>query len=241
MQPKRRGLWLTIIGAIIMLPVAFAIFLAGTVFGVKNMANLVKEAPVVAAGSTHDFAANTTVAMFGDATGSSCSVTDPAGSPVTVENSTTGSVKEGDSTFNLLGSFTTTDAGAYKIDCGAVDVSVLSGKDAADVSKKLLMPIFVGFGGASLAGLVGLGMLITGIVKLVRSNRERTAWSQQQAYAGGYGAPTGYPYGQPQQPQQYGQALPPQQYGQPQQPPQYGQQAPPPPGPGSDQQPPTQQ
>ena len=236
MQPKRRGLWLTIIGAIIMLPVAFGIFIGGTVLGVKNMANLVEEAPVVTAGSSHDFAADTTVAMFGDGSGSSCSVTDPSGSAVTLDNSAGGSVQEGDSTFNLLGSFTTTDAGAYTIDCGSgVDVSVLSGKDASAVSQKLLMPILVGFGGAALAGLIGLGLLITGIVKLVRSNRERTAWSQQQAYAGGYGAaPAGYPYGQPQQgyPPQYGQ----QEYGQ-QQPPQYGQQSPPDPG----QQPPTQQ
>lgn len=214
MQPKRRGLWLTIIGAIIMLPVAFGIFLAGTVLGVKNLAHLVDEAPVVTAGSTHDFAADTTVAMFGDSNGSSCTVTDPSGSTVTVENSTSGSVSEGDTTFNLLGSFTTSAAGAYQIDCGSgVDVKVLSGKDAADVSKKLLMPILVGFGGAALAGLIGLAMLITGIVKLVRSNRERTAWSQQQAYAGGYGAaPAGYPYGQqgyPQQPSPYEQQPPP--------------------------------
>lgn len=187
-----------------MLPVAFGIFLAGTVLGVKNLAHLVEEAPVVAAGSTHDFAADTTVAMFGDTAGSSCTVTDPSGSTVSIENSTSGSVSEGDSTFNLLGSFQTSSEGAYQIDCGSgVDVKVLSGKDAADVSKKLLMPVFIGFGGASLAGLIGLAMLITGIVKLVRSNRERTAWSQQQAYAGGYGgANAGYPYGQQGYPQQ---------------------------------------
>lgn len=215
MQPKRRGLWLTIIGAIIMLPVAFGIFIAGTVFGISNLKNLVDAAPVVAAGSTHDFQANSAVAMFGSDKTATCSVTDPSGGAVTVDNTSSGSVSEGSDTFNLLGSFDTTSAGAYKIDCG-IDVRVLSGADAADVGKKLVMPILVGFGGAALAGLIGLIMLIVGIVKLVRSNRERTAWAQQGAYNSGY-----------QQPQQYGQ----QGYQQPgqQQPPQYGQNPPPPP------------
>ena len=117
--------------------------------------------------------------------------------------------------YESAGVYTATSAGAYTVTC-AGPAKVLSGADATGLIGGTLMPAVVGFLLATLAGLIGLGLAILGIVRLVRSRRPPTSGYGQP----GYGQPGQPGYGQPA----YGEA-PPQGYGQPGQPaqPGYGQ------------------
>lgn len=180
MQPKRRGVALTVIGAIVAFPVAIAVFIAAIVFGVQHFTQIIQDAPTVQSNSSLTLPAGTTVAVFTRGYDVDCTVTDPAGSDVSLDYGSSASIND----YDLLGSFETTDAGSYGFDCDGA-AKVVSGSDAKGVAKSVFTWIAVGIGLAGLVFVVGLVLLIIGIVKLVGSGRERREWQQQAAYAGG--------------------------------------------------------
>lgn len=207
-QPKRRGLALTIIGALLMFVVAPGIFVAGVVFGVKGAYDIVQSSPIVgaqgtvpmAAGQTRDIYAfsgpadsnDTGVETSTTSSGvTSCTVQDPSGARVDVTSSSGSTAwTRGGNRYVMAGSFTATTAGDYRVDCGDRDMLLPDGKDAKNAGEKAVTGIGGGLIIASIAGLIGLIMLIVGIVKLVNSGRERSQFRIQQQAAqwnpGGY-------------------------------------------------------
>lgn len=207
-QPKRRGLALTIIGAVLMFVLAPAVFVVGTVLGVKGALDIVQSAPMVdaqgtvsmQAGQTRDIYAYAGVADTTDAgvdtntTDSSaapCTVQNPDGAPVaTTSSSGTTGWTRGGNRYVMVGSFTAESAGDYRIDCGDRAMLVPDGSDASKAGSKAVAGVGGGLAVASVAGLLGLVLLIIGIVKLVNSGRERSQFRLQQQAAqwnpGGY-------------------------------------------------------
>lgn len=206
-QPKRRGLALTILGALLMLVVAPAVFVIGLVFGVNGALDIIRQAPQVepggtvqmAAGQTRDIYAYTGVSSNSDGVTASttaadaptCKVQSPSGADVQLtpaSGRTTWSRDGGD--YVMAGSFTATTAGDYRVDCGDREMLLPDGKDAKNAGEKAVTGIGGGLIIASIAGLIGLIMLIVGIVKLVNSGRERSQFRVQQQAAqwnpGGY-------------------------------------------------------
>lgn len=197
-EPKRRGLALTIIGGVLMVVVAPVIFVVATVMGVKDAVNLISNTPVVPNGGTVTMTAGQTRDIYpyvGTSTSDTgvdssptmattvpdCTVTDPTGQDVSISTgggATTWSRQGG--AYQIYGSFTASQAGEYKVTCGNVDALVPDGHDATNAGKKAAWGIGGGFIGASVAGLLGLILLIVGIVKLVNSGKERSAFRMQQ-------------------------------------------------------------
>ena len=205
-QPKRRGLALTILGALLMLVVAPAVFVIGLVFGVNGALDIIRQAPQVepggtvqmAAGQTRDIYAYTGASSNSDGVTASttaadaptCKVQSPSGADVqlTPASGRTTWSRDGDD-YGMAGTFTATDAGAYRVDCGEKAL-LPDGHDASNAGHKALTGVGGGLAIASVAGLVGLIMLIVGIVKLVNFGRERSQFRIQQQAAqwnpGGY-------------------------------------------------------
>lgn len=189
MEPKRRGLALTIIGAVVAFPVAIAVFVAAVVLGFQHLAGIVSDAPTVQSGSSLRLPSGTSVAVFthgDDSFLAGCQITDPGGADVALDQTTSASV----SGYDLIGTFETTAAGDYRFDCDS-PAQVVSGDDAKGIAGSVFTWIGVGIALAVLIGVIGLVLLIIGIVKLVNSGRERRDWQQRAAYVGGY-----QPYGQ---------------------------------------------
>lgn len=234
MQPKRRGLVALISGLVLMLIVAPVVFGVGAWYGAKHLGDIAKSAKSVSQGGTVTLAADEHIFVMVDVGPSSksdfsvtsdtgialesCDVSGPAGQ-ATADSGVQGiQVSYQGREYHSAGVFTAPAAGDYTVSCSAGPTKVITGDAASNFAGGTIMPVLVGFGLATLAGLLGLILTIVGIVKLVRSGRERSAYAAQ---SGGYGQP-GYgqqAYGQPT----FGQPT----YGQPT----YGQ-APPPPPPG---------
>lgn len=207
-QPKRRGLALTIIGAVLMVLVAPAAFVIGTVIGVNSAMSVIDEAPAVPARGTVDMAAGQTRDIYayvgvsdsesGVHVGSSrpdsteCTVRDAAGAEVSVAGADGSSSWTRDhGLYLMVGSFTASSPGKYAVDCGNAKMLLPDGDDASKAGKAALWGVGGGVAAASVLGLLGLIMLIVGIVKLVNSGRERSQFRLQQQAAqwnpGGYG------------------------------------------------------
>lgn len=200
-MPARRGLALTIIGAVLAVIVAPVIFGLTIIIGVKSAYDTFDKAPVVAAGSTFDATKTGTYVLMVDSTdgddvtntSNGCMVTGPDGSqiPVTDYSDSAESSQNGQ-TFTASQEFDAPTVGNYTIDCGA-PTKVLSRAAVQGLVKTVLLPIVIAFVVAALVGVVGVVLLIVGIVKLVRSGRERR---DAQFYAqGGPGGPYPGPYG----------------------------------------------
>lgn len=218
MPPKRRGLALTIIGLIVAIPLAIAIFVGSIGFGAARMTHLIQDAAPVPSGGSLQVAAGTPVAVFTTARTRPCAISTADGQDVSYEIGYDASGEVDNQQWQLSARFTTAAAGAYTVDCG-VDARVATGADAKNPASSAIWAVVGGFVGSGIAFLVGLVLAIVGIVKLVGSGRERRQWQAQSAYAGGQTFRGGYgpppvdpqdPYG-PQPYRRPGDERPPQQ------------------------------
>ena len=242
MKPKRRGVWPLVIGLVLMVIVAPVVFFGGVTYAAKHVVNVARDAELVQSGGTVTLDANEKALVMVDVGAApnselsvnsdtsvatqTCEVAGPDG-VATVDTGFGLSANLNGRSYESAGVYTATSAGAYTVTC-AGPAKVLSGADATGLIGGTLMPAVVGFLLATLAGLIGLGLAILGIVRLVRSRRPPTSGYGQPGYgqpAYGEAAPQGY--GQPGQPAQPGYGQP--GYGQPAQPgygqPGYGQPA----------------
>ncbi|MBD2759755.1 hypothetical protein IEE94_09555 [Yimella sp. cx-573] len=198
-EPKRRGLAFTIIGAVMMLLLAPAAFVIGTVIGVKAAVDLVQDVPMVQSGNTVPAQAGQVLDLYayigadssGDGVDSSadpsfgdvpaCTVTGPSGQDVEVRPATGTAVWTRDGmAFGSAGSFTAESAGDYRIACGDKAALVPDGDQAKKAGEQAGWGIGLGLAIATVLGILGLIMLIVGIVKLVNSGKERTQFRLQQ-------------------------------------------------------------
>ncbi len=230
-------------GLVLMLIVAPVVFGVGVWYGAKHLSDVADSAVSVSQGGSVKLAAEEKVFVMVDVgpssksgfsvdsnggTFQSCEVTSSAGAATASTDTSVLRVTYQGRTYESAGVFTAPSAGDYAISCAAGPTKVITGDAAGNFAGGTFMPVLVGFGIATLAGLLGLILTIVGIVKLVRSGRERSAYAMQQG--GGYGQP-GYAQSYAGQPS-YGQQAPPppaQTYGGQ---PTYGQAPPPPSTPG---------
>lgn len=205
-EPKRRGLALTIIGAILMLVIAPTAAGIGIWQGVSGGMNAVSDKPWIDPGGTVHVteADDQTILIEGRyETGDPlppCDVTGPDGQPITVDEGTARlSMDWGGTAYSRAGTFHATGAGDYKIDCSGHRTKVLTSSVANDIARRVLVPLGIGIGIGMLAFILGVVLLIVGIVKLVKSGQERTrARAAAAGWPGGYG-PGHPPYGPPPQ------------------------------------------
>lgn len=252
---KRRGLGALITGLVLMLLVAPLLFVGGLTFAARNVVNIARDAQTVAPGGTLTLKAGESALVVvdvgpapnnslsvndtsADAT-QSCTMTGPAGE-ATVDSTSGLSANLDGRHYESAGLFTATDAGTYTLTCSG-PAKVMTGADATGIAGRTVAAALIGFVAASVAGLLGLILLIVGIVRMRRSSRSGVGQPPYGGYPGqpaygqpaygqpaqpGYGQPTQGGYGQPAQPG-YGQPAQPG-YGQSAQP-GYGQAPPPPP------------
>lgn len=214
--PKRRGLALTIIGAVLMLLIAPAAAGIGIWKGVSGGMSTVNDTAWVDPGGTAQVtdAEEQTILVEGRYdTGvplPTCRVTAPGGRSITVDQGTARlSMDWGGTAYTRAGTFRSSGPGDYIVDCGQHRTKVLTSQLANDVARRVLVPLGIGIGIAVLAFLTGVVLLIVGIVKLVNSSRERSH-ARMVASGGwpggphGYGPPPGYdghrPPGDPDDP-----------------------------------------
>lgn len=217
--PKRRGLALTIIGAILMLVIAPTAAGVGIWKGVSGGMNAVSDTAWIEPGGTAHVTTSEDQTILVEGryeTGDPlprCDVSGPDGQPITVDKGTARlSMDWGGTAYTRAGTFETSGAGDYTIDCSGHRTKVLSSTVANDVARRVLVPLGIGVGIGVLAFLLGVVLLIVGIVKLVNSGRERAQARAAAAGWPGYG-PGQAPYG----PHGYG-GPPPQKPGDPQDP-----------------------
>lgn len=209
-EPKRRGLALTIIGALLMLVVAPTVFVIGLVVGVKGAIDIITAAPLVQPGGSiilQQNHARDLYAYLGPSSSTNgvrssttettpvpeCSVRGPDGSSVTVQPPTGNtSWSRNGSLYQSAGSFTPAKSGTYTITCGDHAALVPAGSDASEAGKRAAWSIGVSLAVATALGIIGVILLIVGIVKLVNSGKERSQHRltmQTQAWNQGYGSP----------------------------------------------------
>lgn len=255
MQPKRRGIIPLVLGLLLMFVGAPALLIGGAAYGIKGMVKVAEEAPVYQPGSPVALTSGEPVLVLvdtGAASGTAinttttqpqqCTVASPAGAELTLEGNQTHFTANFDGRhWESAGTYAVPATGDYSFTC-AGPAKVFTGDDVEKLGGRSIVAIVFGVLGSLAVGLLGLILTIVGIVKLVRSGRERRGGG-----GGGYGygnpgpytgAPApGTPYGAPQQQPSYGasQQQPP--YGASQQQPPYG--APPPPPAASGQTPAT--
>lgn len=203
--PKRRGLALTIIGAILMLVVAPTAAGIGIWKGVSGGMNVVSDTAWIEPGGRVHVAGteDQTILVEGRYdTGEplpSCDVSGPDGQPVTVdEGSARLSMDWGGTAYSRAGTFDPTATGDYTVDCSGHRAKVLSSSVANDVARRVLVPLGIGIGLGVLAFLLGVVLLIVGIVKLVKSGQERSRARMAAAGWPGGPGPGQAPYGPPQ-------------------------------------------
>lgn len=230
MQPKRRGLGALISGLVLMLIVAPVVFGIGAWYGARHLSDVANSAQTVTQGGTIKLDAGEDIFVMVDVGASgtsgfsvdknsgtlqSCEVTGADGTATSSTDASVLHVNYNGRSYESAGVFTAPSAGDYTISCANGPTKVITGDAASNFAGGTIMPVLVGLGIATLAGLLGLVLTIVGIVKLVRSGRERTAYAQGAAY----GQPPAYGQTYGGQPT-YGQAPPP---------PNQGYAAPPPP------------
>lgn len=243
MPTKRRGLVPLIIGLLLMFIAAPALFVGGAWYGVRGMIDVAEEAPVVQPGGTVEVTQNEPFLILvdvGAGSGTSldsstgtplqeCAVVDSNQLPVVRDSGSQISATFGGRQYQSAGLYVASASGAHTITCDG-PAKVLSGSDATDLGSRTVLTVVGGLVLGFLAGLIGFILAIVGIVKLVRSGRERRSMGGQPPYGGqsGYGSPApygggaGYGGGAPPPPGAQGTGAA------------YGQGGyPPPPGPGS--------
>ncbi|RNI25124.1 hypothetical protein [Flexivirga caeni] len=196
--PRRRGLALTIVGAVLMLILAPAAAGIGIWQGVSHGMSAVNDQPWHAASSSvHvDTTDSQTILVDGTYDDSqalpACRITGPDGQQVAVSQGDGRlTIDWGSTALTRVGTFQPTTAGDYTIDCSGLRTKVLDSDIAGDIAHRVLVPIGIGVGGGALVFLVGVVLLIIGIVKLVNSGKER---NRARLAAAGYpGAPGTYP------------------------------------------------
>jgi hypothetical protein len=207
--PKRRGLTLTIIGAICMVLLAPAAAGIGIWQGVSHGMSAVNDQPWVSPGGVVHVTdhARQTILVEGyyaaDEPLPSCRVIGPSGATTTVDTSVARLHMDWSGTsLTRAGTFRPLATGDYQITCSDVRTKVLASSIADDITRRVLVPLGVGLAVAVVVFLIGLVLLIIGILKLVNSGRERSR--ARIAMAGGYpgqqwygGSPPGAgpPYG----------------------------------------------
>lgn len=199
--PKRRGVALTIIGAVLMLVLAPAAAGIGIWQGVSRGMSAVDDQPwVPAAGKVHLTGAGAQTVLVEGSYDSgqplpTCRVTGPAGQPIPVPSGSTRlNLDWGGTVLTRAGTFEAASAGDYTVDCSGLRTKVLPSGIADDIARRVLVPIGIGVGLGAVAFLLGVILLIVGIVKLVNSGRERNlARIAAAGYPGPYGAgPSSY-------------------------------------------------
>lgn len=213
-EPRRRGLALTIVGAVLMFVVAPGSFITGTVLGVKDAVHIVSGAPLIQPGGTITLQQGERLRLYAYAGASSasdgvstsmsdtssqttepttCDVAGPGGGQVTVTPSTSNTTwTRSGSRYTEAASFTADQAGAYTVRCGDHPALAPSADDASKAGHKALTYIGIALAIAAVLGILGLILLIVGIVKLVNSGKERSQYRlamQNQAWQRGYGPP----------------------------------------------------
>ncbi|WP_265443435.1 hypothetical protein [Flexivirga meconopsidis] len=220
--PKRRGVALTVIGAVLIVLLAPAALGIGIWRGVVTGLDTINQQPTIPSGGTYSInsgLAARSIMVEGDyAEGlqPKCRVTGPDGASVTVEEATGAlSYSSRGTTWTRAGTFSPTSTGDYRIACGRA-AKVMDSDVAGQLGRNLALPIGIGIGVAALSFIAGVILLIVGIVKLSNSGKERRL-AQQAAggyYPGGYyPGPQGY-QGYPSQqypPEGYPDGRPPQQ------------------------------
>lgn len=196
--PKRRGLALTIIGAVLMLLIAPAAAGIGIWQGVSGGMTAVSDTAWIAPGGTAQVGdhQDQTILVEGsydtDEPLPSCQVSGPSGGSITVDRGTSRlSMDWGGTAYTRAGTFHSEGPGDYRIDCEGHRAKVLTSQEADDVTRRVLVPLGIGIGVGVLAFLTGVALLIVGIVKLVNSGRERNMARMAAA-----GSPYGQGYGQ---------------------------------------------
>lgn len=210
--PKRRGLALTIIGAILMLVLAPTAAGVGIWKGVSGGMNAVSDASWIEPGGTVHVTGteDQTILVEGRyETGEplpSCDVTGPDRRHITVDVGTARlSMDWGGTAYSRAGTFHSSGTGDYTVDCSGHRTKVISSSVANDVARRVLVPLGIGVGIGVLAFLLGVVLLVVGIVKLVNSAHERTRARAATAGWPGHGpgqAPYGPPHGYGGQPPQ---------------------------------------
>lgn len=190
--PRTHGWWPLAIGLVCMLLLAPTAFGVGVWLGVHRGTQAFQGGSWTAS-SPKQLDASTTYVIYA-ASGVStqvagrCGAVDPAGAFIQF-NSSSGNVTVNDQ--SERGTFTTTTAGSYRLNCGDVSLRVISNKQVEGLGKDIGIPIAVGVGGAALLGLVGLVLTIVGIVRLVGSNNRRKQWQMSQHPQWAPGPPQG--------------------------------------------------
>lgn len=198
--PKRRGVALTVVGAVLMLLIAPAAAGIGIWQGVSHGMSAVDDQPWIAAhGTVHVSGRHSqTILVEGGYEASeslpTCEVTGSDGQPVPVVRGTAHlTMNWGGTALTRAGTFAPPDAGDYAVDCDGLRTKVLDSGIANDIARRVLVPIAIGVGLGGLAFLAGVVVLIVGIIKLVNSGRERNlARIAAAGYPRGYGGPPSY-------------------------------------------------
>ncbi|GGB42882.1 hypothetical protein GCM10011492_37280 [Flexivirga endophytica] len=201
--PKRRGLALTIIGAVLMLLIAPAAAGIGIWKGVSGGMNAVSDTAWIEPGRTVHLTGvdDQTILVEGRyETGEplpACDVTGPGDRRITVDQGTARlSMDWGGTAYTRAGTFHPVGAGDYAIDCSDHRAKVISSAVADDVARRVLVPLGIGLGIGVLAFMAGVVLLIVGIIKLVKSGQERSRAKAAAAGWPGYGPGGGQPHGQ---------------------------------------------
>ncbi|MFK5645207.1 hypothetical protein ACI3ET_01645 [Ornithinimicrobium sp. LYQ121] len=221
------GKWMFFIGLILSV-ITLGVGIWGITQAVNDFSDLEQSMVDVAADESVSvpMTDNSTRMIFADAgSGASCTVTDPDGSSVAVGSDSTFDQMASEEGLDLIGTFTSTQAGDYSVECTS----------AVQVGPELRLADMLGAVAAGLAflALVPLGLLtLLGLILwLVGRSKDRKAELGTSGY--GYG-PGRQPYPQQGYDQQgsSGQNYPPQGYGEQgygQQGQSYPQDSPPPP------------
>lgn len=208
MQPKRRGLALTIIGALLAFVIAPSVFIIATLASTSKL-DAASGFPVVDGKTVVTLTAKEQQLLITSRKNTDCVVSSFTGERYEIESEPASS--SGGYSFSSssgMYSFSVDTTGPHTIECG--EGIIVSGNDAEAFKEYVLRNLLIALGVASAIGITGVVLLIVGIVKLVRSGKERKAFQRQNMPAAvGYGQNSGYAppqtpgYGQPQAP--YGQ------------------------------------
>ena len=205
MQPKRRGLIPLILGLLMMFIAAPALLIGGAAYGLRGAVDVAREAQVHPPGDTVALRQGEPVLVLVDVGPASGNALESSSSPTqTCEISSAGVTLTQDATGSGLsanfdgrswesaGTFAVPADGDYAVTC-AGPAKVFTGADVEKLGGSTIMALLFGVLGSLAVGLLGLVLTIVGIVKLVRSGRERRAGGGGY----GYGGPGGPPYGAP--------------------------------------------
>lgn len=196
MRPKRRGIPLTVVGAVMLIIIAPACAVIGIVVGVNNTMDAIQDAPIVQTGSTYQATAGHTVTVLGftgmhsgsgvstgthAGYGPGCQVTSPSGEQVNLTPSSSLTITSDSRRFSASGEFTPQETGEYAISCGGGQAMVLDSSQADDLLKNTFIYAAVGVGTAVVVGIIAIILIVVGIVKINRSGNEMRDYDARQA------------------------------------------------------------